>query len=183
MGPYGLLPNGCESTRRSTIARHSAGMTTTHPAPTTAAVPQVPRLRLVRYEPDPEEAGLATRPLTTASIPRVLPPPPPAPPDERVRQHVQQVLRLTLEVLDGRRPIAQLGAFIDPSTLRYLRAVGRRGPGPSRLTSLRMCRPRPDAVEAAAVYRVDGRVRALAARFEQLDGRSGSWQCVAMRLG
>lgn len=156
----------------------------THPAPATAAPPSIPRLRLVHYEPDPEEeAGVATRPLRTAAIPRPAPAPLPTPPDERVSQHIQLVLRLALEVLDGRRPVAQLGAFVDPSTLRYLRAAGRRGSGPSRLTSLRMCRPRPDAVEVAAVYRVDGRARALAARFEQLDDRSESWRCVAVRLG
>lgn len=154
-----------------------------HPAPTIAAPPSVPRLRLVQYEPDPEGVGLATRPLRTAAISRVAQAPLPTPPDERIRRHIQQVLRLALEVLDGRRPVAQLDAFVDPSTLRYLRAAGGRGSGPGRLTSLRMCWPRPDAVEAAAVYRVDGRARALAARFEQLDDRAESWQCVAMRLG
>jgi hypothetical protein len=39
--------------------------------------------------------------------------------------------------------------------------------------------PHPDAAEVAAVCRIDGRVRALAARFER---RGAAWCCTVLRL-
>jgi hypothetical protein len=92
------------------------------------------------------------------------------------------VLRLLLEVLDGRRPVAQLDEHLTRPALRCVRAAGCRGSGRSRLTSMRVCRPVPGAAEVAAVYRLDGRARALAARFERTRDGAG-WRCVAVRLG
>jgi hypothetical protein len=45
---------------------------------------------------------------------------------------------------------------------------------------MRLCLPAPGAAEVAAVCGIDGRVRALAARFER---RGGRWLCTAVRLG
>jgi hypothetical protein len=97
-----------------------------------------------------------------------------------VRVPVARLLRLVLEVIDGRRPAAQLDGVVAPSVLRYLRAACVAGPvRVSRLGSLRVCRPTEQAAEAAAVVEVDQRVRAVAARFEH---QQAGWRCVAFRI-
>jgi hypothetical protein len=99
-------------------------------------------------------------------------------------RHAQLVLRLALEVLDGRRPLGHLAPHFAPSAVRYLRAARRPPRGePARLTSVHVCRPGSDAAEIAAVYRLAGRARAVAARFERPPDRPRAWQCVAIRLG
>ncbi|MGH3569443.1 MAG: Rv3235 family protein [Pseudonocardia sp.] len=146
-----------------------------------------PRLRLVRYEPDPDESVRSQRSTRTAerpSAPRpVSIPPPRQAGDDGVGRRIQQVLRLALEVRDGRRAPAHLADQFDRSTLRYLRAAVKGMSGPSRLTSVRMGRPRSGAIEVAAVYRIGARAHALAARFERLGDEPDSWRCVALRLG
>jgi len=106
------------------------------------------------------------------------------------------VLRLTFEVLDGRRPVAQLAGHLEPRALRYVRAALPRAPVrlPARMTSLRVDRPSADALEVAAVYRRGPRARALAARFERIaatpDAQADTarrpdpreWRCVVLRL-
>jgi hypothetical protein len=155
-------------------------VTTTLPSPP-AAVPTRPRLRRVSYEPEPGRAAAA-------------PAPPPRPPGralpastarEFVDAHhaVTRILRLALEVLDGRRPAAQLAPHFAPEPLRYWRAaVGQRtGRTPARCGRPRLCLPRSGAAEVAATCQVDDRFRAIAARFERTDG--GRWRCTALRLG
>jgi hypothetical protein len=70
-----------------------------------------------------------------------------------LRVPVARVLRLVLEVIDGRRPARQLEGVVAPSVLRYARAarLAGRPVRVSRLRSLRMCRPTEHALEAAAV--------------------------------
>jgi hypothetical protein len=125
------------------------------------------------------------------------------------RRHIDRVLRLALEVLDGRRPLAQLAPHLAPSAVRYMRAaVAQRPPlrEPARMTSLHVSRPISTVAEVAVVYRRGRRARALAARFEQgrwgtgpvrvahptagrvngtADARaadSPQWRCVTLRL-
>jgi uncharacterized protein DUF6459 len=154
-------------------------MTTTLPSPA-AAAPTRPCLRRVRYEPEPGQ-------------PRPAPTPPSRPPDrerpastarEFVEAHhaVTRILRLALEVLDGRRPPVQLAQHFAPGPLRYWRAAaGQRVPrAAAQHGRLRLCLPRAGAAEVAVTCHVDGRVRAVAARFERHDGR---WRCVAVRMG
>jgi hypothetical protein len=51
------------------------------------------------------------------------------------------------------------------------------------MTSLHVSRPCADAVEVAAVYRIGGRARALAARFEgPAPEEPAAWRCVTLRL-
>lgn len=98
-----------------------------------------------------------------------------------MRQTVTTALRRALEVLDGRRPGGQLAALFEPAPLRYWRAEAARRPGSGSacLLRTRVCSPDAAAVEVAATCRIDGRVRAVAARFE----RSGpGWVCSAVRL-
>ncbi|WP_219419956.1 Rv3235 family protein [Pseudonocardia nigra] len=98
-----------------------------------------------------------------------------------VRVPVARVLRLILEVIDARRPVAQLDEVVAPSVLRYARAarLAGRPARVSRLLSLRVFRPTEHAAEAAAVVAVEQRRRAVAARFEQ---QQTVWRCVALRI-
>jgi hypothetical protein len=155
-------------------------VTITLPDPHTT--PARPRLRPVRYEPGPGQAPA-----------RAAPPTPPTPPPaqerpastarELVDAHnaVTRILRLALEVLDGRRSPVQLEPHFAPRPLRYWRAaVGRRAVrAPARRGRMRLCMPRPGVAEIAVTCRLDGTFRALAARFERTDGR---WRCTAVRL-
>jgi hypothetical protein len=141
--------------------------------------PARPRVRRVRYEPGPGDPPA-----------RAAPPAPP--PDgaaraaarEFVEAHrvVTRILRLALEVLDGRRPPVQLAPHFAPGPLRYWRAATaqRTARAAARHGRLRLCLPRAGAAEVAVTCRIDGRVRALAARFERLDA---AWCCTAVRLG
>ncbi|WP_214404198.1 Rv3235 family protein [Pseudonocardia lacus] len=151
------------------------------PLLTPPVAPAAVHLRPARYEPEPGEA-LSSPPL---------PPPLPAVPAEDIITTAQSVaahrelvpvLRVAVEVLDGRRPPAHLDPIATPDVLRYWRAARqalRRGT-PTRLGRMRVCLPAPDVAEVAAVCTVEGRVRALAARFER-GGRG--WRWTAVRLG
>ena len=106
---------------------------------------------------------------------------PPPMDTQGVRRSVGTTLRLAVEVLDGRRPPEQLATRLDPGTLGRWRATRacRRTSGVSRLLRLRLCLPHAEAAEVAAVCRVDGRVRALAARFER---HGPAWTCTHLQL-
>lgn len=135
----------------------------------------------MRYEPEPgADPGVSTpqdaRPVVPAAC---------GPDDtERVRRALAGTVRLAMEVLDGRRPSAQLVHHFDAAALRYWRVAAhqRRVRAPARVVRLLLFLPRPDAAEVTAVCDIDGRVRALAARFEQLDPTT-AWRCTALRLG
>jgi hypothetical protein len=90
-------------------------------------------------------------------------------------------LRLAVEVFDGRRPPEQLSTRLDPGTLGRWRAARsrRRTAAVSRVLRLRLCLLHAEAAEVAAVCRIDGRVRALAARFER---HGPAWTCTLLQL-
>jgi hypothetical protein len=165
-------------------------------------------LRLLRYEPAAEEpTGPPTPPVRARTRPTAVLTAVTDTTDIGVlRRRAEQVLRMTLEVLDGRRPVAQLAGHLEPRALRYVRAAVAQCPAvrqPSRMTSLHVDRPCTGAVEVAAVYRRGPRARALAARFEppmnpgtaaareprtvagEPVARTGDpreWRCVTLRL-
>jgi hypothetical protein len=209
-GPATKFP---ERPRAAADPAHAAAMTT---ATVTAAATELdlstsvadpaawarpPRLRLLRYEPDgPPPPQPPTAPVRR---PQVVPADPVDPAD--LRRCIERVVRLALEVLDGRRPLAQLAPYLTPSAVRYVRAaVAQRPPvrEPARMTSLHVRRPGAGVAEVAAVYRRGPRARALAARFERglpgagparvphastarSDPRTADrpqWRCVVLRL-
>jgi hypothetical protein len=153
-----------------------------------------PLLRLLSYEPDPGRPAPPEPPTPPVRRPHLVPAEAADPVE--LRRHVERVLRLTFEVLDGRRPLGQLAPHLAPSTVRYMRAALAQRPArqaPSRMTSLHLCLPRSGVAEVAAVYRRGPGARALAARFERacgdrIDARSPQaggrpeWRCVALRL-
>ncbi|WP_240157658.1 Rv3235 family protein [Pseudonocardia broussonetiae] len=159
----------------------------TAPTPSSALVAPVstpprpgPHLRLVRYEPAPGEA-----PPEPPAAPRPSGPPAGVTDDPPgAREAITRLLRLGCEVLDGRRPTAQLAAHSEEEVVRYWRVVAARRPAarrsPARFRRVRLCHPRPDAAEVAVAVELDGGVRALAARFDLRDGR---WRWTVVRIG
>lgn len=97
-----------------------------------------------------------------------------------------------LEILNGYRPIGQIRPMSEPAqsagvVQELTRAAARTGPvrrrstRPTvRLRRLRVCEPRPAAVEAAAVLgSAAGRTWAMALRLEH---RRGRWLCTALQV-
>lgn len=168
-----------------------------------------PLLRRVHHEPAVDEPGRPARAPTGAAAPDPTTAPPaaavPAPvasgpvasgpvacapvasgpvaTHAEARRAVARVLRVALEVLDGRRPATQLAGHADPSVLRCWRVAAqqRRVRSPARARRMRLCQPRPGVAEVALVCDLDGTVRAIAARFEHTPARAG-WRCTALRL-
>jgi hypothetical protein len=140
------------------------------------------------YEPEPgASADVAFLPVPR---PAPLPPMPSAALHAaaelaEARQSVGRILRLALEVLDGRRPPVQLTGHVAAPVLRYWRAAAQQRSvrSPARFSRMRLCLPRPGIAEVAVACAMDGRVRALAARFERADNGGTGWRCTALRLG
>ncbi|HEY1971094.1 MAG TPA: Rv3235 family protein [Pseudonocardia sp.] len=134
----------------------------------------------------------------------------PTPTEESgLRGRAEVVLRLTLEAVAGRRPSAQLKGLVSREVLGYIAASANRpltGRHRTRTSAgrtprsnrtefqrlggaaprvLRICQPTATAAEISAVWRHNGRFRALAARFELRDRGSAEpkWLCTFLRLG
>ncbi|MPZ60797.1 MAG: hypothetical protein GEU93_05780 [Propionibacteriales bacterium] len=116
------------------------------------------------------------------------PPEPPAPP---ARAWAGRFVQAVVEVLAGDRPVQQLVRWTNQAVyadlnLRVrrlgidLRAPQRIGIARSHVRSVHICQPHPEVAEVAAHVRQGGRSRAIAARFEAVEGR---WQCTALQLG
>ncbi len=128
----------------------------------------------------------AGRPAPTAETTPV----PPTAEEKAARTAVIEVLRRWIEVLDGRRPPQHLRAVLSSSayqrTETVRRQLGARAAVPTptstaRLLSAHTCHPAGGVVEVSAVCRLDGRIRALAARFEH-HGRQPGWLCTVLLL-
>jgi hypothetical protein len=111
--------------------------------------------------------------------------------DPAARQAARRFLVGCLEVLNGYRPLAHLRPLVNPADLDTVlpqltagverlgraRRAGKRPP--VQLRVVRVCEPRPGAVEAAAVLGDAGRTWALAFRLER---RQGRWFGTAVRV-
>jgi hypothetical protein len=145
-----------------------AGRAAPCPAPTSAALHRSPRRAL--------------RPVERAAS-DVAPPPAAA-------AFADAALRRVLEVIDRRRPIAQLRQMLTPPLLDTVftltRTAGRDKAAVLRRVRLRTAAvdgqdPRqPMAAEVFATYTRGERVRAIAGRVEIKDGR---WCLVALQIG
>ena len=98
-------------------------------------------------------------------------------------------LRRVLEVIDRRRPAAQLRPLLAPSLVDSVLAVGRAGvgigPGSRGAAVLRRMRLQPAGPGAAAevfgTYSRGDRIHAIACRVER--GEGARWQVVALHIG
>jgi hypothetical protein len=112
-----------------------------------------------------------------------------APPPEAAA-FADAVLRRVLEVIDRRRPIAQLRPMLTPPLLDMVFTLTRTA-GPAKAAVLRRVRLRtaaldddephqPTAAEVFATYTRGQRVQAVAGRIEVAQGR---WRMVALQIG
>jgi len=143
----------------------------------TARLPVVPTLR-------PRTAPLTEAPRTVGSGPH------PLSDDTRAAgMFADAALRRVLEVIDRRRPLAQLrGLLAGPLVDSLLAAAAQRsaGAGAARLRRVvaQQVRHCPAAVEVAASFIRDDRVHAVACRVEQVPGPAGPrWLMVALHMG
>jgi uncharacterized protein DUF6459 len=129
--------------------------------------------------PPPSPAALHRR--TTRSLRPVRPVPrDPLPPPAAVA-FADAALRRVLEVVDRRRPIAQLRPQVTPALIDTVTAL-TRVPHTAAAT-LRRVRVRMvdgEAAEVFATYTRAERVRAIAGRIEHVDDR---WRIVALQIG
>jgi hypothetical protein len=151
---------------------------------------------VVDYEPPP--LGVAACPPPTSAAPRRATPRRPAgqqlagePPSPHARAaggFADAALRRVLEVLDRRRPVAQLrpllaGGLVD-SLLSLAAAQGRESAAVLRRVRVQSCSPSGEAAEVSATYSRGRRVHAIACRVEQVPTPNGvRWQVVALHIG
>jgi hypothetical protein len=159
---------------------------------------------VVDYEPPPYDvmAGPPAPPACPAPTPAALHrssrrgsrpverlPVQTAPPPEAAA-FADAVLRRVLEVIDRRRPIAQLRPMLTPPLLDMVFTLTRAA-GPAKAAVLRRVRLRtaaldddephqPTAAEVFATYTRGQRVQAVAGRIEVAQGR---WRMVALQVG
>jgi hypothetical protein len=133
-----------------------------------------PRIRPVRYEPDPSPFA---RPATQPALP-AAPVTADLPCEPEARSAAQRLLRIVIDILNKRRPLIQLKDIADPSVIRCVR-VAIPDHDIVQTRSLHITQPRAGAGEVTAVCRVGTRYRAIALR---LDHRPVGWRCTALRL-
>lgn len=173
---------------------------------TSSRIPPDPKSRqwatspIVDYEPAPEPLGRggaqacptpSAEALHRASPRRLgshrapLPLPEPPPPKSAV-VFAETALRQVIEVIDRRRPVAQLRPLMTPVLVdRVIARAGatRRGSATMLRVRVRSVDPGGADVSAAEVFASftrSGRVHAVAARIEQHRDR---WRIVALQIG
>lgn len=101
-------------------------------------------------------------------------------------------LRRVLEVIDRRRPAAQLTPLLAPSLVDSVAAVDRSAAGAHRgaavLRRMRLQaaghRDRDSAAEVFGSYSRGNRIHAIACRVEQVDAAGATrWMVVALHIG
>ncbi|OBH03927.1 hypothetical protein A5695_09610 [Mycobacterium sp. E1747] len=162
---------------------------------------------VVDYEPPPQDVGRnvpACRPSARAPLRRRSPHryPPGRQPAEpahaatspQMRQaaaFADAALRRVLEVIDRRRPAAQLRPLLAPGLVDSVVAVGHSAAGHAGAAVLRRVRlqpagPRdPDAAaEVSGSYSRGNRMHAIACRVERVPADAGArWLVVALHIG
>ena len=130
--------------------------------------------------PPPTSAALRRRTNRAhRPVPRLVPHDP-LPPRAAV-VFADAALRRVLEVIDRRRPIAQLRPLVAPALIDTVTALTRMPQtAAATLQRSRLRMVDTDAGELFATYTRAQRVRAIAGRIECRDGR---WRIVALQIG
>ena len=140
--------------------------------------------------PPPSPATLHRRTARRADVPVDRRPAGHEPPPPRAAVvFADATLRRVLEVIDRRRPIAQLRPLLAPALIDTVVSLTRAPAGRDGAAVLRRVRLRtagfddagPSAAEVFATYTRGRRVRAIAARIEV--SRADRWQLVALQIG
>jgi Family of unknown function (DUF6459) len=145
---------------------------------------------VIDYEPAPAPVTGPCPPPSPAALhrrtPRPLRPAPAAPPaaPRPAALFADTVLRRVLEVIDRRRPAAQLRPLLTPPLLAMVGTHARlqhAAPARLRRVRLRAAGSGSTAAEVFATYVRGERVRAIAARVELVG--PDRWQLVALQIG
>lgn len=158
--------------------------------PATQPVPQPAVVPVIDYEP-PAFGGPVTLPPVTARRPRSPVRSPAgrggAAEDARTRTaavFADAALRRILEVIDRRRPPAQLRPLLAAGLADTLPAAGGTGPARLRRVVAQLAEPDGSAAEVAASYTRADRLHAIACRIEQIGTTTGPrWRVVALHMG
>ncbi|WP_305092175.1 Rv3235 family protein [Prescottella sp. R16] len=100
----------------------------------------------------------------------------------------EHALRLVLEVVDRRRPPAQLRAVAVPAVVDVVHYLARSAPpagrpGPATRVRVHVRPVRPGAAEVFGTYNRSGRVFAVAARIERgHDAHPADWTVTALQI-
>jgi len=176
------------STSSLTAPDLMAARCTTSPIIDYEPAPEPLARRLGQPCPSPSAAGLhrpSPRPLRPHRPPLHLCEPPP--PKSAV-VFAETALRQVIEVIDRRRPVAQLRPLMTPVLVDRVIAhagVARRGSATMRRVRVRSVDSGVDAGEVCAAevfasFTRSGRVHAVAARIERYRDR---WRMVALQIG
>ena len=100
-------------------------------------------------------------------------------------------LRRVLEVIDRRRPAAQLRPLLTPSLVESVGSVGHSAAGHAGAAVLRRVRVQPAghrdpeaAAEVSGSYSRGNRIHAIACRVERVPAGAGArWLVVALHIG
>jgi len=146
---------------------------------------------VVDYEPpafgEPPMLPPATAVLRRPRRPAQPATQPPAPDVRAAAAFADAALRRVLEVIDRRRPLAQLRPLLAAGLVDSLLAgPSRHAGGAARLRRVLAQPSRPDgtAAEVVANYARGDRVHAIACRIEQVPTATGPrWQVVALHMG
>ena len=145
---------------------------------------------VVDYEPPTLGAPVPVR-LPRRRAPAARPRPAPVPDTLPLRAaggFADAALRRVLEVIDRRRPLAQLrpllAAGLVDSLLPAVAQHDRRSAARLRRVRVQPVGTDGTAAEVAAIYTRDERVRAIACRVEQVaTATEARWQVVALHIG
>ncbi|MEV6431962.1 Rv3235 family protein [Nocardia sp. NPDC051463] len=143
-------------------------------------LPPSPRERMCRARPAGDSAGVGRIAGPSAAETAIFEV------NSATKLFADRTLRLTLEVLDHRRPVAQLAAVAEPPVLSAVRTLVRADLVPGRtlgaavLTRVDVIMVDAAAAEVCAAYDRGGRHFALAARITRT--RAKGWRLSALRL-
>lgn len=146
--------------------------------PSDVRPPRTSRIGTARRSP--HDGRSPRRPAPRTEPESVTPP--------ELRRFAEHTLRLTLEVLDGRRPPAQLRPLLTPSVHDLVPALIRTAPASRRLGSATLTRVHirvvhTEAAEVFGTYNRSGRVFAVAARIERGKGaHPAGWAITSLRI-
>ncbi len=154
------------------------------PVPRPAAEPLRRGARALRLAPSAPGTGT---PVVEPSVWDDEDDPAPPPDLERLpdpRRWTALLAQAVVEILAGRRPVAQVVRWVDPEIVERLRrsaaSPSRGGDGvPVRVRRVRVSTTMEGTVEAVAVVDDGTRCRAIAMRLEALHRR---WRCTALDL-
>jgi hypothetical protein len=128
-------------------------------------------------------APIALRKRNTHAPQRSSPEPALSLPMRQAAGFADAAIRRVLEVIDRRRPIAQLNGMLAAGLVDSVLSANRRLGRPDGVAVLRRVRLQPagpDAAEVFGSYSRGPRMHAIACRVERSGGR---WQVVALHIG